>query len=130
VLTILSFEGGWHLLAGGLAGVEEVGLAHENGVEEYLFAVPLEDLDADILSKVISLPPATDCDEYHHFMISPAHWPGPVDGEPSGDGEYPYWHLASWDPSEDVWRSLRDWIASEVENAETMVKKGKTLGRH
>ena len=88
------------------------------------------DLDRDIYSKVISLPPAVECDEYVHFMISPAHWRGSIDGlPPFGEGEYPYWHWANWSGGDDIWHSLRDWITSEVEQAEMMVKKGKTLSR-
>jgi hypothetical protein len=85
--------------------------------------------DPDIYSKVISLPPAVECDEYVHFMISPANWRGSIDGlPPFGEGEYPYWHWANWSGNDDIWHSLRDWIASEVEKAEFMVKKGKTFG--
>lgn len=122
----LRFKGGWHFLAGGLAGIEEICLADEDEVTQYMF--DFGDLDPDIYSNVISLPTAVECDEFVHFMISPADWRGSIDGHPPfGPGEYPYWHWVNWSGGgDDIWHSLRDWIASEVENAEMMVRKGKT----
>lgn len=125
ILTHLRFKGGWHFLAGGLAGIEEICPADENDVDQYMF--DFGDLDADIYSKVISLPTAVECDEFVHFMISPANWQGSIDGHPPfGPGEYPYWHWVNWSGGDDIWHSLRDWIASEVERVEMMVRKGKT----
>ena len=124
-LTHLRFKGGWHFLAGGLAGIEEICLADEDDVDQYMF--DFGDLDPDIYSKVISLPTAVECDEFVHFMISSAHWRGSIDGHsPFEPGEYPYWHWVNWSGGDDIWHSLRDWIASEVERAEMMVRKGKT----
>jgi hypothetical protein len=125
ILTCLRFKGGWHFLDGGLAGIEDICLANEDEVTQYMF--DFGDLDPDIYSKVISLPPAVECDEYVHFMISPTNWRGSVEGHSFGPGEYPYWRWANWDGGGDIWHSLRDWIASEVEQAELMVRKGKTV---
>lgn len=125
VLTHTRFKGGWHFLNGGLAGIDEIYLGNADEVEQYMFS--FGDQDPEIYSKVITIPPATDCDEFEHFMISPAHWRGSIDGQTFGPGEYPYWHFASWSPGDDIWQSLRDWIASEVEGAEMMVKKGRRV---
>lgn len=84
------------------------------------------DFNPDARSQVISMPPATECDDFDHFMISPAAWRGDMDGiHFDGNGEYAYWHWAPWYGGEDIWHSLRDWIASEVEDAEMMIRKGK-----
>ena len=124
-LIYLRFKGGWHFLAGGLAGIEDICLADEDEVGQYMF--DFGDPDPDLYSKVISLPTAVECDDFVHFMISPANWRGSVDGHSFSPGEYPYWHWAHWTDGGDIWHSLRDWIASEVEQAELMVRKGKTV---
>ena len=126
ILTHLRFKGGWHFLAGGLAGIDDICLAREDKVDQYMS--DFGDLDLDIYSKVISLPTAVECDGFVHFMISPANWQGSIDGHPPfGPGEYPYWHWVNWSGGDDIWHSLRDWIASEVEKAETTVRKGKVV---
>jgi hypothetical protein len=127
VLTHIRFKGGWHFLAGGLAGIDEINIADENEIDQYMF--DFGDLeDPDIFSKVISLPTAVECDEFVHFMISPAYWKHSIEGQPPfAEGEYPYWHWANWSGGDDIWHSLRDWIADEVEKAEMMVRKGKVV---
>lgn len=125
LLTLTSFYGGWHFLGGGINGLEDIDLADDD-VENFMWSMSLE-LDEDVYSKVIALSPATECDGYMHFMISPAYWRNPGSGENFKDGQYPYWQWASWLCSDDVWYSFRDWVAGEVERVEAMVKKGRTM---
>ncbi|KAM5510120.1 hypothetical protein FOXYSP1_10220 [Fusarium oxysporum f. sp. phaseoli] len=120
------FQGGWHFLKGGINGLDNIDLADDD-VENCMWF--LGDLDQDIYSKVIALSPATECDGFMHLMISPAYWQNSEssDGENFDDGEYPYWQWASWQAGESCWHSFREWVASEVEHLEMMVKKGKIL---
>ncbi|KAF5650748.1 cell wall assembly cell proliferation coordinating KNR4-like [Fusarium sp. NRRL 52700] len=120
------FQGGWHFLNGGTNGLDGIDLADDD-VENYTWH--LGDLDQDTYSKVITLLPGTECDGFMHFMISPAYWKNTENsnGENFNDGEYPYWQVASWQGGETSWHSFREWVATEVENLERMVKKGKTL---
>ncbi|KAF5569558.1 cell wall assembly cell proliferation coordinating KNR4-like [Fusarium pseudoanthophilum] len=120
------FQGGWHFLNGGINGLDNIGLADDD-VENYTWF--LGDLDQDVYSKVIALSPATECDDFMHFMISPAHWRKQENGngETFSDGEYPYWQWASWQAGETSWHSFREWVATEVEKLERMVKRAKTL---
>lgn len=126
LLTPSRFQGGWHFLKGGINGLDNIDLADDD-VENCMWF--LGDLDQDIYSKVIALSPATECDGFMHFMISPAYWQNPEssDGENFDDGEYPYWQWASWQTGESCWHSFREWVATEVEHLEMMVKKGKIL---
>lgn len=119
------FYGGWHFLGGGINGLEDIDLADDD-VENYMWSMSL-DLDEEVYTKVIALSPATECDGYMHFMVSPTNWRNPTNGENFKDGQYPYWQWASWLCSDDVWYSFRDWVAGEVERVEAMVKKGRTM---
>ncbi|KAF5252716.1 hypothetical protein FANTH_2343 [Fusarium anthophilum] len=120
------FQGGWHFLNGGINGLDDIDLADDD-VENYTWF--LGDLDQDIYSKVVALSPATECDGFMHFMISTAYWRNPENsyGEIFSGGEYPYWQWASWQAGETSWHSFREWVATEVEHLEKMVRKGKTL---
>ncbi|KAM0433713.1 hypothetical protein ACHAQK_009149 [Fusarium lateritium] len=120
------FQGGWHFLSGGINGLKDIDLADDDVIN---CMWSLGDLDEDIYSRVVALQPATECDGFMHFMISPAHWKNSESGsgEQFKDGEYPYWHWASWQGDESIWHSFRDWIASEVERVEAMVEKGRTI---
>ena len=72
-----------------------------------------------------------ECDGFRHFYISPTMWKlcqTDVDIIKE-DGEYLYWHGASWLPGGyGPWYSIRDWVASCVEQVEGMVEKGKKCG--
>ncbi|KAF4945675.1 hypothetical protein FSARC_14390 [Fusarium sarcochroum] len=116
------FQGGWHFLNGGINGLEDIDIADPDDIEDYMFS--LGDPDENIWSKVIVLSTATECDGFMHFMISPANWRNPDSGENFKDGEYPYWNWASWQGGYDIRHSFRDWVASEVESIEGMMKKG------
>lgn len=129
MLIRLRFEGGWLYLAGGLAGIESIEIADQNEIDQYIHQLgDMAECDDDILSKIISLPPAMEeCDGGLHFMISPKHWRGSIEGDPFSEGEYPYWHWTCGNPPDYIWHSLRDWIASEVEQAEMKARKGKRV---
>jgi hypothetical protein len=129
VLMCPRFEGGWSYLAGGLAGIDGIDIADQNEIDQYIHQLgDMADCDDDILSKIVSLPPAMEeCDGGLHFMIPPQHWRGSIEGDHFSHSEYPYWHWISWNPPDHIWHSLRDWIASEVEQAEMMAMKGLTV---
>ncbi|KAH7310877.1 hypothetical protein B0I35DRAFT_439831 [Stachybotrys elegans] len=120
------FKGGWHFLSGGIAGIGDMELAGEDG---YMYMFRFPDADHDVCSKLILLTPATECDGFMHMMVSPEVWRHTsYSGDAFKDGEYPYWHYASWIGGvETVWHTFRDWVAAEVENVESMVKRGETV---
>ncbi|VUC32106.1 unnamed protein product [Clonostachys rosea] len=119
------FDGGWFYLGGGINGLEDIRQADDD-LGNYMWSASLEP-DGDVHTKGIELEPATGCDGFMHFMISPAHWRNSGNGRSFKEGEYPYWQWVHWKGGEEVWNSFRDWVASEVESAEAMVKKGRTL---
>lgn len=69
-----------------------------------------------------------ESDGFRHYYISPEKWKASISGEDAQDGEYLYWYEASWaGQANGPWRSIRDWVASCVEEVEGMVERGEKV---
>ncbi|KAL2699781.1 hypothetical protein AAEP93_009756 [Penicillium crustosum] len=120
------FIGGWHFFAGGIAGIQYIttegnGYA-DIGYEHY------EDELGELDYKMIQLEPGTECDSFNHFIVPPKYWKkGKLQaGKEVKDGEYQYWHWASWSGGEiRHWDSVRDFVCSCVEEVEEMIENGE-----
>lgn len=77
---------------------------------------------------MIQLEPGTECDSFDHFIVPPRCWKEGKEraGKEVKDGEYQYWHWASWRGSGIChWDSVRDFVCSCVEEVEEMIEKGE-----
>ena len=52
-----------------------------------------------------------------------------MEGRASKEGESKYWHWAPWQASIQMWDSVRDWVASLVEDVEEMVETGEKVDK-
>jgi len=70
-----------------------------------------------------------DCDGFRHYYVPPAAWKASQTGKDVKEGEYLYWHGASWAPGGyGPWSCIRDWVAQCVEKVEGMVERGGKVG--
>lgn len=92
-------------------------------VEDHFYSMGLKETEGDYSGYVLQIEPASECDGFLHFIIPPAMWK--ANGEESvKDGEYQYWHHASWSGITS-WNSVRDSIVEKVEYIEQMIKDGE-----
>jgi hypothetical protein len=98
------FKGGWHLFAGGIAGIQSI-TAEGGGYSDVGHEHYYEEL-GDIDYEMIQLEPVIECDSFEHFIVPPRYWKeGRMRaGKEVKDGEYQYWHWASWSAS-----GIRHW---------------------
>lgn len=91
--------GGWHLFAGGIAGVQNI--TTEGDGDADIGYEHFEDELGDIDYKMIQLDPGTECNAFDHFIVPPKAWKeGKVQaGKEVKEGEYQYWHWAFWSGS-------------------------------
>lgn len=78
----------------------------------------------------IKLEPGTDCDSFGHYIIPPAYWSYLNKGKIQ-EGEYRYFHWAFWQGEAQEWKSIRDYVASCVEEVENELEQeadGMTIG--
>jgi hypothetical protein len=122
------FYGGWHFLEGGIEGIKNMDWAeddldnYESDLANGMFAADIDEI------KYIQLSPAVECDGFRHNLIPPATWRRCFDdGREFKEGEYCYWHTASWRCEAPSWPSVRDWVASLVEQVERQVKDKETV---
>lgn len=82
--------------------------------------------DDEITGTMIELDTGVESDGFHHYIIPAAMWKANVVDREATDGEYQYWHIAAW-MSGDVSRynSIRDYVASCVEEVEAMAARGE-----
>jgi hypothetical protein len=78
---------------------------------------------------MLQLQAGSECDAFYHYIIPPSMWKDNVEGREVKDGEYKYWHWAPWQASIQMWDSVRDWVASLVEEVEEMVEKGEKVDK-
>lgn len=82
--------------------------------------------DGNISGRMIELEPGADeTDGFHHYIIPPAMWKANVVGREVKEGEYQYWHTAAWRVGISRWNSIRDYVASCVEEVEGMAERGE-----
>jgi hypothetical protein len=121
------FQGGWHFLSGGIGGVDCIDIADDD-LDIYTHDFSPDELDAEKgLGNMIVIDPGTDCDGFRHFIIPPSLWRDTVVNREVTEGEYRYFHHASWRGGIDVWDSVRDWVANLVEEVERMVERGEVV---
>jgi hypothetical protein len=95
---------------------------YESDLANGMFAADIDEI------KYIQLSPAVECDGFRHNLIPPATWRRCFDdGREFKEGEYCYWHTASWRCEAPSWPSVRDWVASLVEQVERQVKDKETV---
>lgn len=123
-LVIDSFKGGGHFLGGGISGIRNLSISDED-IDFYVSNLGEQEMAQRDGSSahMIQLLPGAACDGFRHFIITPAGCASV--GIVVKDGEYRYWHEAPWQGGGDVWKSVRDWVASCVEDVEAMVEKGE-----
>lgn len=86
-----------------------------------------EDYCEDVM---LQLQPGAECDSFNHYIVTPAAFKAKADKEMKKieEGEYIYWHWAYWrggGPSR--WKSVRDFVASCVEEVEGLIEKGEKV---
>ncbi|KAJ6185683.1 hypothetical protein N7519_006984 [Penicillium mononematosum] len=82
----------------------------------------------DIDYETIQREPGIECDSFEHFVVPSRYWKeGRIrPGKEAKDGEYQYWHWASWSESGiRHWDSVWDFVCSWVEEVEEMIEKGE-----
>ena len=126
--TIHSFKGGYHLFAGGIAGIQGMQLEDAYSELEHLvdeFATLQLRQDDQLTGKIIRLEEGAMSDGFAHLIIPPAVWKANVVGREVGEGEYQYFHWAAWHVGINRWNSIRDFVASCVEEVEGMAERGE-----
>ncbi|KAH8812682.1 hypothetical protein F5884DRAFT_878567 [Xylogone sp. PMI_703] len=121
------FRGGYHFFGGGIAGIQSISRCEdgddlEHNMDEFEAQGMRQD---EITGDMVELQAGSECDGFRHFIIPPEMWKANVVGREVEEGEYQYWHVASWRGGIDRWNSIRDYVASCVEEVEDMVERGK-----
>jgi hypothetical protein len=75
--------------------------------------------------EIIELQPGSECDDFAHYIAPAAVWKQNISEREVGDGEYRYWYWAWWQGQINSWATVRDYVASCVEEVEEMVEKGE-----
>ncbi|KAH8168499.1 hypothetical protein LIA77_11763 [Sarocladium implicatum] len=131
------FQGGWHFLQGGLGGCttmsfDEDGNAFEDLLNDQGFDLTDEQVDKiDHLEthSIVEVSPGAGqdgCDGFRHVFVLPAVYRELAQGrEGYEEGEYRYWHWASWRAEPSWYRSVREWVALSVEELERKVEDGE-----
>lgn len=127
--TSQSFEGGWHFLSGGIAGIQDLELVPDSDLDN--FSSDFQHLgfkqDGTVSDEMIQLQPGVECDCFQHFIIPPNTWKENIMDRKVNPGEYQFWNWAPWRARIDSYNSVRDWIASCVEEVEGMVERGEVV---
>ncbi|KAH7336096.1 hypothetical protein BKA65DRAFT_596151 [Rhexocercosporidium sp. MPI-PUGE-AT-0058] len=120
------FNGGYHFLEGGIAGLDEIAVNDED-TEPVIWDLKDEGLRMSGATPFfeIKLQASVECDGFSHYFIPPSVWKENMDGREIMAGEYRYWSNASWQGSTEIHQSIRDWVAGWVENIEGMVERGE-----
>lgn len=115
--------GGYHLFGGGLLGLDNIHIAHEDEITDY------ELRDRYPAGSMLQLEPGTECDGFNHYIVTPEALKAYAaeNGMEIGDGEYLYWHWAPWQGGESAWKSVRHFVAGCVEKVERMVERGERV---
>ncbi|KAH7364674.1 hypothetical protein BKA65DRAFT_390158 [Rhexocercosporidium sp. MPI-PUGE-AT-0058] len=124
------FKGGWHFLAGGIAGIDsmffdagETELYHFDGD----FYPDNLDLSQEEHHDMLQLECGTESDGFRHYIIPHDMWKGMARDRDVGHHEYRYCHMTNWSASVSHWATMWDWVASLVEGVEEMVEKGEKV---
>lgn len=124
------FQGGWHILEGGLAGCEGVGFDLEGEALDIFLQDTGLDPAAGISNEhpennVLALETGAECDGFQHYIVPPALYQQLAGGpEKVKKGEYRYWNWASWRGDISVYESVWEWVAINVEELERRAKEG------
>ncbi|KUJ18964.1 uncharacterized protein LY89DRAFT_643530 [Mollisia scopiformis] len=117
------FKGGYHLFGGGLLGLDGMHVAHGDDITDCRLR------DQYPAGSMLQLESGNeDCDGFTHYIITPAAYKARAieQGQEIEEGEYMYWHWAYWQGGgANCWKSVRDFVASCVEEVEGMVERGE-----
>jgi hypothetical protein len=65
-------KGGWHFLSGGIAAIEDIGIADESfQIFAGDFALQRMKQDSELSSEMIQLQPGSEFDAFYHYIVSP-----------------------------------------------------------
>ncbi|TVY33441.1 hypothetical protein LSUB1_G007763 [Lachnellula subtilissima] len=121
------FQGGWHFLSGGIAGIRNLTTSTDQDLDNV--ASDFDHLgmkqDGVLSDEIIQLEPGNECDCFQHYIIPPKTWKENIVGRQVKNGEYQYWNAACWQPEMNRYDSVRDWVACCVEEVEMMVARGE-----
>ncbi|KAJ5317812.1 hypothetical protein PENANT_c004G10869 [Penicillium antarcticum] len=115
------FQGGWHLFGGGIAGIQHIGF-DDGDAENSWDSLTQEDDEILDSSDLIELQSGSESDGFYHYYMRPTAW---NDDEKIKDKRYRYWHWAPWMGSIARYNSVRDYVASCVEEVEEMLELGE-----
>ncbi len=126
ILVINSFDGGYHFLSGGIAGINriEVDMTLQDNAPDFSYRGFRQDM---VSGYMVKLQPGAECDGFDHFIVPPKVWKENVTGRKVEEGEYQYFNWAPWQGGINCWDSIRDWVAHCVEKVEGMVERGEEL---
>jgi len=86
------------------------------------------DRNAEFEDEMLELQTGTEADTFHHYIIPHTMWKDMITTREVKEGEYRYWHWAYWqDSGISAFNSVRDWVASCVEEVEAMVERGEKV---
>jgi hypothetical protein len=104
-----------------MVGIESINTYDEIEMFESYFRDDLRP-NYNHFGPVYDLQPGVECDSFRHFLIPPSTWK-----EIANDGlkgEYRYFQDAYWGHWGGALSTVRDWVATSVEEVEGMVERG------
>ncbi|KAE8443538.1 hypothetical protein EG329_001778 [Mollisiaceae sp. DMI_Dod_QoI] len=120
------FQGGYHLFGGGIAGIQGIEKSDDD-MNQFESEFAHLGFGQHPSGGIIQLQPGAECDSFNHYIILPAVWKANVVEREVGDEECLYCHWAPWQSGVSMWDSVRDFVASCVEEVEGMVERGEKV---
>ena len=109
-------------------GNEFENLLDDNGLElNEELAKDIDDLELHSIVDILPGVGVDGCDCFRHSFVSPSLYRQLAAGRDDYvEGEYRYWSKASWHCETGYYKSVREYVALNVERLERMVEDGET----